>query len=447
MASSPTAGGGWRGWPFALGLAVRGLIAGVLVWAAFRAAVGFGYYATAVVLLALATAVAVDLARRAGLAERTLQNFADALAAGAIERPARKVVGFTDVAHAVNRAADRLEAERLAGQQRLDGLEALIDTVTAALFVLAGDGRIVLANRAAHNLAGEQADRLGRLAVFGPELGARLAALPPGAREVVRLTDGRAALASTAAYSLPGGVRRQLISLQTVSGELDAVELKAWRDLVRILAHEMMNSLTPIVSLAESLDRMLQGGEADAAEAASAAQVIARRGAGLMSFVDRYRKLADLPPPSLAPVRLSELAASMEQLFAPMLKGRGVELSSAVAPAGLTILADQELLEQAIVNLVKNAAEAVGEGGRIALACHLAGDGAVVISVADNGPGLPDDADNLFLPFFTTKAGGSGLGLSLARQVALAHHGRLLAQDTGAGATFSLTLPADSVVL
>ena len=441
--------GRWRGWPFAAGLAARGLVAGALGWAAFKAATGPGYYATALVLLALAVVIAVDLTRQAGLAERTLKNFADALAAGAIERPARKVVGLTDVAHAVNRAADRLEAERLAGQQRLNGLEALVDTVTAALFVLSSDGRIVLANRAAHTLAGEEADRLGRLAVFGPELGAKLQALPPGAHEVVRLTDGRAALASTAAYVVPGGERRQLVSLQTVSGELAAVELKAWRDLARILAHEMMNSLTPIVSLAESLDRILREGGADMGEAASAAQVIARRGAGLMSFVDRYRKLADLPAPSLAPVRLSELAASLGRLFAPMLEGRGVELGFVVEPPHLTILADQDLLEQALVNLLKNAAEALrdGAGGAITLACGLAGDGEVVLSVSDNGPGLPGDVDDLFLPFFTTKAGGSGLGLSLARQVALAHHGRILAEDTGAGATFSLVLPADSVVL
>src|SRR5581483_10898556 len=148
----------WRGWPFALGLAARGLIAGVLVWAAARAALGPGYYATALVLLGLAAVFAADMVRRARMAERTLQNFADALAAGAVERPARKVVGFGDVAYAVNRAADRLEAERIAGQQRQDGLEALIDTVTAALFVIAPDGRVVLANRAARSLCAEEAD-------------------------------------------------------------------------------------------------------------------------------------------------------------------------------------------------------------------------------------------------------------------------------------------------
>jgi nitrogen fixation/metabolism regulation signal transduction histidine kinase len=439
-----------RAWPFAAGLAVRGLAAGALVWAASRAALGYGYYATALVLLGLALVVAADLLRQSRAAERTLQAFAEGLAAGAVERPARTVLGFGDVAHAIDRAADRVEADRLAGEQQIGALEALIDTVAAALFVLAPDGRIAFANRAARSLVGEDADRLERLEVIGPELAARLEGLPAGSREVARLANGLAVLAATAAYVLPTGERRRLISLQTIAGELDAVELKAWRDLVRILSHEMMNSLTPIVSLAESVDALVRqgGAKADQAEIASAVQVIARRSAGLMSFVDRYRTIADLPSARPVPLRLAALAGSMERLFEPMLKGRGVELAVEVSPPELTILADQDLIEQATVNLLKNALEAVQErpGGKIRLSCSLAADGSMVMAVSDNGPGLPRAADELFLPFFSTKAGGSGIGLSLVRQVALAHHGRVVAQDTGEGAIFQLIFPPESVV-
>jgi nitrogen fixation/metabolism regulation signal transduction histidine kinase len=437
----------WRAWPFAAALALRGLIAGGLLWAAGKAAFGAGYWATATVLTGLALVAAADLVRRAGAAERTLQTFAEGLAAGAIERPARRMPGFGDVASAIDRAANRLEHERISRQQQIDELEALVGTVASALFVLSPDGRIAFCNRAARNLAGEEADRLERMRVIGPELGARLAALPPGAREVVRLADGRAALASAAAYAMPGGERRRLIALQTIAGELDAVEMKAWQDLVRTLAHEMMNSLTPVVSLAESLDRMLRAPETDAVEAAGAAQVIARRSAGLMSFVERYRRMTDLPPPKLAPVAMGELVAALGQLMHPMLADRGIDYGASVEPPDLVLTADAEMLEQAALNLLKNAMEAVEgtAGPRIRLACRLDAAGAVVISVADNGPGLPADAEGLFLPFFTTKAAGSGIGLSVVRQVALAHHGRVTARTLGPGAEFALVLPPESV--
>ncbi len=438
----------WRAWPFAVGLALRGLLAGSLIWGAVQLSLGPGYYATALVLVGLALVAMADLVRRAGVAERALRTFAEGLAAGAVERPAHKLPGL-DVITAIERAADRLDADRLAGQRRIDGLEALIDTVGAALFVLAPDGRIEFVNRAARALAREDADRLERLSVIGPELAAQLTGLSPGAREVVRLANGRAALAVAAAYRLPGGERRRLISLQTIAGELDAVELKAWRDLTRILAHEMMNSLTPIVSLAESLDAMLGRQEtADLGEVASAVQVIARRSAGLMSFVDRYRKIADLPPPTLAPVRLTELVAGLERLFEPMLKDRGIVLRNSIAPAGLTLLVDSELIEQAMLNLLKNAVEAVAdvEAPAIGMACRLDDGGAATISVSDNGRGLPEDADALFLPFFTTKAGGSGIGLGVVRQVALAHQGRVVASSSDRGAVFSLILPPQCVV-
>jgi nitrogen fixation/metabolism regulation signal transduction histidine kinase len=437
-----------RGWPFALGLAARGLVAGALVWGSFRLAAGLHYYATALVLLGLAAIAVADLVRRAGVGERTLQAFAEGLAAGAIERPARRVAGFHDVGRAIDRAADRLDADRLGSQRRIDELEALLDTVSASLFVLRPDGRIELVNRAGHALVGEEADRMEHLKVIGPELAAQLGALMPGGRAVVRLTDGRAALAVAGAYGVPGGERRRLISIQTIAGELDAVENKAWRDLVRVLAHEMMNSLTPIVSLAESLDRILrEEAGADRADLASAAQVIARRSGGLMSFVDRYRKLADLPPPQLAPVRLEPLARALERLFQPVLQAKGVACHISVEPPELTVMADPDLLEQAVLNLVKNAIEAAAEVPRPQIGLSFAADaeGSVVISVRDNGGGLPADAERLFLPFFTTKAGGSGIGLSLARQIALAHHGRLAAETRDGGAVFTLVLPRGSL--
>ncbi len=435
---------------FALALSVRAVLIGGLAWGAIELVMRAHYYATALVLTGLATIVAVDLARSVTVADRMLKTFADGLAAGAVDRPARPNQAFGALNAAMDRAANTIESERSGRQGQIDSLEALLDTVSAALLVLSPDGAIDFANRGARALGVEVGHRLEKVPAIGAEAAARLLALAPGARDIVRLADGRQMLAAITSFTYPTGGRRRFVSLQSVSGDLDLVELKAWQDLVRILAHEMMNSLTPVVSLAESLDRMLRdrGGKgltaAVAKEAAGAVQVIARRSESLMSFVDRYRRVAELPVPELGVVRLAELTANLGKLIEPMLKERGVAFSSQANPPDLTLRADAELLEQAVLNLLKNAVEAVDgvADPAIELAVRSAADGAVVVSVTDNGRGLPDDVDGLFVPFFTTKAGGSGIGLSIARQVALAHQGRAIAErGPSGGAVFSLVFP------
>jgi nitrogen fixation/metabolism regulation signal transduction histidine kinase len=432
--------GGGRAIPFAVGVSLRAAAVAGLLWGAVVLVVRDHYYATALILVALAALLIADIVRLTHAADRMLEAFAEGLAAGVAERPARPPAAFRGLGLAIGRAADRIDAERDLNQRRTDALEAMLDTVSAALFVLRPDGSIERSNRAARNLAREAAGRLADVPAFGRDLGAQLSAMAPGAREIVRLPDGRRMLAAAAVFTLPDGGRRQLVSLQSVSGELDPVEIKAWQDLARILAHEMMNSLTPIVSLAESLGNL----PPDDGDAHMAAQVIARRSQGLMNFVDRYRTVAELPSPERAEVRLSELAAGLGALIEPMLKEKGVAFSAEVDPPGLAVTADPQLLEQAVLNLLKNAVDAVEDAAdpAIRLSCRLRSDGQAAISVADNGRGLPDDPDGLFVPFFTTKTGGSGIGLSIARQVALAHQGQAIAErgDPG-GAVFSIVLP------
>ncbi len=248
-------------------------------------------------------------------------------------------------------------------------------------------------------------------------------------------------------FSTPRGERQRLVSLQDVARDLDAIELKAWQDLVRILAHEMMNSLTPIVSLAASV-QALQGQAGDVAErdaeVAAAVEVIARRSAGLMNFVDGYRKVAELPRPALEPILLAGLIHAVDRLMSATFEARGVAYQSLLDPQNLTVMGDADLLEQALINLLTNALDAVGGAPdpRIILSARRSGDVAI-LAVRDNGPGLaPESRDKLFVPFFTTKAGGSGIGLSMVRQIALAHHGQVEAADNPeGGATFTMTLP------
>jgi len=211
-----------------------------------------------------------------------------------------------------------------------------------------------------------------------------------------------------------------------------------------VLAHEMMNSLTPILSLSETLKSRLPRSAAGKALGADL-EVIARRSAGLMNFVERYRRLTDLPPPEMARTRAAELAASLDRLMGPLMAEAGVDYASAVTPKALAFEADAELLEQALINLLKNALEAVRErkGAAVRLAIRLDDEALLALVVEDNGPGLPaDDPDAAFVPFFSTKPGGSGVGLTLARQIALAHGGKLEhSARPGGGAVFRLVLP------
>jgi nitrogen fixation/metabolism regulation signal transduction histidine kinase len=426
---------------FGLGVAVRAIVMGLLAFGA-AAAIAAQDYATAVVLAVLAIVVLFDLVRSASAADRMLAQFVDGLTAEGHERPAPQP-GLQRMAEAIDAALSRLGLARAERQRRIDHLEALTDNVAAALLVLDASGQVVSANRAARQGLGAESGPLAGIAALSAEAVQRMAALAPGAREILRLADGRAVLAQVALFTADARAYR-LISLQSLAGDLDAVELKAWQDLVRVLAHEMMNSLTPVCSISESLTARLRAGDAAPAEVAEAVEVIARRSSGLMHFVERYRRLTDLPRAEKTKLKAADLAKGLDRLLAPLMAEAGVDYQSRVEPAGLALHADPDLLEQALINLLKNALEAVRgrPDAAVRLGVRVDEDQAVLI-IEDNGPGLPpSDPEAAFVPFFTTKAGGSGIGLTLARQIALAHGGRLEhAARTPNGATFRLWLP------
>jgi nitrogen fixation/metabolism regulation signal transduction histidine kinase len=426
---------------FAVGAALRAAVAGALAFA-LMLALQHHLWATAAVLGALVALVAWDLLRTARMADRTLAQFVEGLAAEGYERPAPHSA-LPQLSGAIERAMGRLSHTRAERQGRIDHLEAMIDTVTASLIVLDDAGRVVSANRAARQSLGALPGPLGAVPALTPEAAVRLRTIPPGAREIARLVDGRAMLAQASAFEMEAS-RLRLISLQSISGDLDAVELKAWQDLVRVLAHEMMNSLTPICALSESLAPRLREAGQDPAALAADIEVIARRSAGLMRFVDRYRRLTELPVAEPERLPAAEVVARLDRLIGPLMAEAGVDYASQVIPKRFAFSADPDLIEQALINLLKNALEATR--GRPDAAVRLAAgleEGQAAFAVEDNGPGLPgDDPEAVFVPFFTTKAEGSGVGLTLARQIALAHGGRLEHRAReGGGAVFRLSLP------
>lgn len=407
------------------------------------------YYATSIVTALCAAGLTTDLARLASRESRAAERFLDALSADALETPVQRSAIPDSLRAAYDRTLEGLRHKRRQQQQQNGYLQALLDTVPAGLLVLRkGDG-VEPINRAARRLLGESAGRPSTLETLGQSANSQLAALAPGAHRIIQMPNGQRLLASAAQFAVPTLPSQRLICLQRLAGDLDAVELTAWDDMARVLAHEMMNSLTPIASLSQSLDGLLRSGGGKE-EIAAALETITRRSLGLLRFVERYRQVADLPAPRLQALSLESLLDNVDRLLRPSLASRGVSLATTISPVGLQARADPDLLEQALINLVRNAADAAEAGPQplISIECRQNLD-FCTIDVRDNGLGLTaDQREQIFVPFFTTKPGGSGIGLSLARRIAQAHGGRITVLDNEPrGSIFRISLPPESPIL
>ena len=244
----------------------------------------------------------------------------------------------------------------------------------------------------------------------------------------------------------------RLITLQNIHPELQRKELDAWRDLTRVLRHEIMNSVTPIVSLIETMQDIVRtdlkkstssGALADLEEALD---VVAARSRGLMDFVQAYRSFTAIPPPKVEPVSVRKLLERVVQLAAADLKNAAILSEVFVVPEDLHLQADASQIEMVLLNLVKNAREAFqsvpGEESdqRITLRAGADHKGRACIEVEDNGPGIaPDLREEIFIPFFTTKVTGTGVGLSISKQIMQLHGGDIrVGTATGGGARFVL---------
>jgi two-component system, NtrC family, nitrogen regulation sensor histidine kinase NtrY len=236
-----------------------------------------------------------------------------------------------------------------------------------------------------------------------------------------------------------------LLSVQLVVGGLDAVQLGAWHSMARVLAHEMMNSLTPITSLTTSLAATARERQLSP-EIATALETIAQRSENLMRFVERYRAIAEVPKPLVRPIDTQQFLQGVLLLLRDTAGGRQVKLEQAPKALPASFDADPELLEQALLNLLLNAIDAVADrpNGEVLLRASAEGQ-TFAFEVWDNGPGVPIGLlEDVFVPFFTTKHGGSGIGLSLARQIAIAHGGSLTGRHRpDGGMVFRMTVPND----
>ncbi|MCF7911716.1 MAG: HAMP domain-containing histidine kinase [Candidatus Cloacimonetes bacterium] len=237
-----------------------------------------------------------------------------------------------------------------------------------------------------------------------------------------------------------------LVSMKSIKSELDSKEMASWQKLIRVLNHEIMNSLTPISSLSQAMIPKISAAsnDKDQETVKKSLDLIARRSKNLMSFVQKFRQLALLPVPELKIIPLNQLINDTMLFFEPEFCSRQITPRIIMPEPAVQILADQSLLQQVFINLIKNSLEALKDVAAPSLQLSaVCSQGITIIKLTDNGHGIaPSAQQNIFIPFFTTKTGGSGIGLALSRQIIRSHKGEItLSSIPNLETTFQITLP------
>jgi nitrogen fixation/metabolism regulation signal transduction histidine kinase len=381
-----------------------------------------------------------------GTVVRPLQTISNLLAAFREEdysfraRGAKGDDALAQVMFEVNALAETLRQQRLGALEATALLRKVIDEIDVAIFTFDPGAGLRLVNRAGERLLARPSEQLlGRSA---DELGLQEVLAEPGARVLELALPG-----AVGRFEVHGGTFRQgglphrLVVLADVSRALREEERQAWQRLIRVLGHELNNSLAPIKSIAGSLESLLvrdprpDDWDEDMRRGLA---VVSARAESLSRFMEAYSRLARLPPPALQPVDVGPLVRRVARLETRV----SVEVQ---AGRESVIRADGDQLEQLLINLLRNATDAsleTGGGVHVGWARRAGRSPRVELWVEDEGPGLPSTA-NLFVPFFTTKPGGSGIGLVLSRQIAEAHGGTLTLDNRGdaLGTRATLTLP------
>ena len=418
-------------------LRVAGLVATIV--AATWLAVDGRFIITPVLLASLSLAQAIGLVHFVERTNRELARFLAAVKAddfGERFEREREGVGFDDLGRELTALMTRVKVLRGRSEVDLRVLRAIVDQVPVPLMAVMPDGRVERLNHASRRFFGTlPVVRVEDLSRLGDEFVRAIETLEPGRTQLVSVGASDRVLVGVSQVRA-GAQTRRVFSLQSLRGELESAEVEAWQALVRVLTHELMNSLTPVRSLATTAADLLDAADDEAIDDARVAlQTVAKRADGLLRFIESYREIARVPKPKRSAVRIFALFDRICRLY-----GDGqAQVVASVTPKNLVIRADAEQIERVVINLVRNALDAAANV-QIRLVAELDTTGRPLLSVVDNGPGIPDDvASKMFIPFFSTKPQGSGVGLSLIKQIMWAHGGFVSYQAVHPhGARFSL---------
>lgn len=336
----------------------------------------------------------------------------------------------------VNQLKEDIGKSQFEGQKQKFLLKNAIDEMDHGLICVKNGSEVIFSNKAFRRLiGGAEINRISELEKIYPELGFSIGNLNPVMPGIVSLRGFKASLRYKE-FKI-GKDNISLYSIQNIQQEIDKNEIESWERLIQVLTHEIMNSLSPIISLSKSMQRSIK----DPEKILLGLSTIENTGEGLINFISEYRKLSDLPSPKKENLEISKILNHIKSLFKLECEERKIKLQIEQDDQDLKLYADKFQIEQVLVNLVTNAMEVLSgqTDGIIKLSARSYSD-TTEISVEDNGPGIPKDIkDKIFIPFFSTKKKGIGIGLSLSKQIVTNHSAVILiSSDPGVSTKFTI---------
>jgi two-component system, NtrC family, nitrogen regulation sensor histidine kinase NtrY len=319
------------------------------------------------------------------------------------------------------------------------------------------EGKVQIVNTAAKRMMNiPQLINITEIEKINKELHHAINNLRTGGSELIKIAhpDGIMQLSVYVIELVLRDTKFKLVSLQNIQSELEEKEMEAWQNLVRVLTHEIMNSIAPISSLASTIksdiEQKLDEDKAvhaqDLEDYLMAITTIEKRSEGLINFVSDFRSLAHIPTPKFQTIQLKTLFAQLETLLQHQFENHQIQFRTKVEPEELILFGDQNLIEQVLINLIQNAIHAVEDAilKTISLDAFIDEAGKIIIEVSDSGKGIEEEAlSKIFIPFFTTKKKGSGIGLSLSKQIMRRHKGNIQVRSKlGQGTVFKLIFNA-----
>jgi len=335
-------------------------------------------------------------------------------------------------------------------------LETILDNVSTGILTFNKSGEILTMNHAANECLGcGPAHHLRELDQKHPGIASTLLEMRTGDQltKTLKKGGGDSLLSIYASQIKLKQETVYIVALNDITHQMEEQEILSWKKLIRVINHEIMNSMTPIITLSMAIRKKLaHGGQVLPAEqlsnvalqdAIQSASIIEERSGGLVQFIERYKKLTGLPPMKIERFPAGELIPKVERLFKEEFKEKGIRFLGP-KQCHIELEADRQMLEQVLINLVKNSVEALrlSEDPEIELSCYREGEKQVCLSVRDNGEGIgKDKLEQVFVPFFTTRKEGSGIGLSLCKQIIRSHNGKTHIESTpGEGTRVVITL-------
>lgn len=357
---------------------------------------------------------------------------------------------------AINQLSDDFNNLRINRELDFQLFQNIIHHVGIGIIVLDNEGGIILSNKAFHSIFKiEHVVNIKDLCKFHtalPDYILRISPIKPELKTFISRT-GTQHLSMKASEIVLNGKMLKLVSFQNINNEIEQKEIEAWQKLMRVINHEIINSMSPVELLSSSMIKKLEklsidnnkdniiGSEIEKLK--NDLRIINTRSSDLTKFVVAYRSSMNVPQPVMKNVIVVDLIRDLESLFKETLDSKGINFSISVRPKTIMLKADKKMIEQVLINLIKNSIQAV-ENIKVPVIefnCKYK-DGNVVIEVIDNGMGIPGEiADNLFMPFFTTRPGGSGIGLNISKKIINLHNGTIDFFSTRSKTCFNITLP------